>query len=99
MTSIRPRTSISADNLPAVSAPPTKIIGDHVVLDPKLVIDAWLASAEVLKTVAAAAQEAQDDNEFTRQTLEQNRKAMLRMGVGISILQIVSVGIMWYLRC
>src|SRR5690606_40729121 len=79
--SIRPRTSISTDNLPAVMEPPTVIIEDKMQLDPMKVIKAWHESAEVLKTVAQAAQEAQEDNAYTRETLEHSRKVMIRLGI------------------
>lgn len=96
--SIRPRTNISTDNLPAVREPPTTIIDNKMELDPKKVIDAWLASAEVLKTVAEAAREAQADNEYTRQTLEHSRKVMMRLGITIAVMQFASVLASWYLR-
>lgn len=98
--SIRPRTSISTDNLPAVMEPPTVIIEDKMQLDPMKVIKAWHESAEVLKTVAQAAQEAQEDNAYTRETLEHSRKVMIRLGIGITVLQIISTGLMWWAaRC
>lgn len=90
-TSDRPRTTISTANMPAVQAPPTKIIESQMCLDPKKVIEAWLQSAEVLKTVAAAAIETQEDNAYTRDVVTHTQKVFIRVGIVITVLQSVSV--------
>ena len=90
---IRERTNISTQNMPAVTAPPTKIEDNEMKLDPKQVIAAWLASAEVLREVAEAVRENQEDNEFIRESMRRNRQWLLITGVLITLLQVGSVGL------
>ena len=88
----RSRTSISTESLPAVQIPPTKIENDEMRLDPQKVIKAWLSSAEVLRDVAAAVRENQEDNEVTRTAIEKTQRAMVLAGVIFTIFQALSVG-------
>lgn len=85
------RTSISTDKMQAVGEPPTSIDGDKLTLDPQKVIRAWLASAEVLKEVAQVVRENQQDNETIRQAILRHRSWMFKVGVFISVLQVISV--------
>lgn len=96
MTSIRPRTQVSTDKLQAVQAPPTRIEGDKMHLDPEKVIKAWLDSAEVLRDVANAVRENQEDNIAVRTAVEKGmRTAVVASAVAIA-LHVVAVGtILW----
>lgn len=85
------RTSISSDKMQVVEEPPIRIEGDETTLDPQKVISAWLASAEVLKEVAAAVRENQQDNDTIRQAIIRHRSWMFKLGLALSVLQVISV--------
>jgi len=66
--------------MPAVEEPPTGISeNDRMFLDPDKVIKAWMRSADVLKDVAAAVRENQEDNDLTRTVSNKNRRWFLGM--------------------
>jgi hypothetical protein len=83
MSKTSTRTTVSTDSLPAVHEPPTRIHEDEMRLDPKKVIAAWLASAEVLRDVAEAVRENQADNERTLEMIEVSNKRAIQLMCGI----------------
>lgn len=85
------RTSLSSEKLRAIQTPPTKIEGKEMRLDPMLVVKAWADSADILKDVAAAVRENQDDNEHVREAIARNRRFLVGAGIVITLLQVVSV--------
>lgn len=85
------RTQISTDKMRAINQPPTRIENEEMRLDPKLVIQSWSDSAEVMRDVAAAVRENQDDNENVRSVIVKNRKVLVCAGAVITLLQCVSV--------
>ncbi len=72
------RTSVSTDKLQAVKEPPATFEEGRAHLDAERVIKAWCDSADVMKDVAAAVRENQEDNEVTRKLLEETRENMNR---------------------
>jgi len=93
------RTSISADNLRAVQAPPTRIQekegGPSLEIDPEKLIRAWASSVEVLHEVVQVVQETQEDNFHTRQVSTKSRNIILAV---LAITVGVNLGNAWFLQ-
>lgn len=88
---ISTRTTVSTDKLQASEIPPTKIVGDKMELDPILVVKAWSDSADVIRDVAKAIRENQEDNDHTRSVVMSNRRMLIVGGTVITLLQIFTV--------
>lgn len=97
------RTSVSADKIPAASEPPIRVTvsGDahiDVIKSWANVVDAWNASADVLRDVANAIQENQTDNEHTRCEIQKSQKTVLLFGSCMILIQLVATGVTLFVR-
>lgn len=92
----RERTDVSTDNMKSVSEPPTKIINERMELDPKKVISAWAQSSEVLRDVAQAIRENQQDNDHVRAVLLKQFRASVFISVATILIHLIAVGsVLW----
>jgi len=85
------RTTPSMDKIRAVDEPPTKIVNNEMHLDPIKVIKAWADSADVLRDVAKAIRENQDDNDRVVGMLREHAIFVVRFGIGTAIFHAASV--------
>jgi hypothetical protein len=91
---MKERTEVSTEKMVAVSEPPIKITEKgnlHIdaIKSWATVVDAWDASASVLRDVAKAIRENQEDNEHTRRVVTRSQRIILCVLVGQLVGQVV----------